>query len=124
MMKSTKGRRVCFQGKLSPVDHELAWQAGAVIGALVAAGKLDLAHMATAVRTAEDPEGEPAGPGEDPELITGGGALDLVVACLKQLEEEQGSAAMAAAWQATGMDILSFVPSVPPRPSPPRLLVQ
>ncbi|KAK9839712.1 hypothetical protein WJX81_007820 [Elliptochloris bilobata] len=85
--------------------------AGAVIGALVAAGKLDLARMAAAVRAAEDPDGEPAGSGEDAELIASGGALDVVAACLKQLEAEMGAAAMAAAWQATGVDVLSFAPS-------------
>ena len=83
-----------------------------MIGALVTAGKLDLGRMAAAVRAAEDPDGEPAGPGEDSELIAGGYALDVVTACLKQLETEKGSAAMAAAWQATGADILSFASSV------------
>ena len=92
-----------------------AWQAGAVIGALVAAGKLDLGRMAAAVRAAEDPDGEPAGPGEDTELIGGGFALDVVAACLKQLEAEKGSGAMAAGWQTTGADILSFAPSVRPQ---------
>lgn len=78
----------------------------------MAAGKLDLGRMAAAVRAAEDPDGEPAGPGEDTELIGGGFALDVVAACLKQLEAEKGCGAMAVAWQATGADILSFAPSV------------
>ena len=96
-------------------------QAGAVIGALVAAGLLDLARMAAAVRSAEDPDGEPAGPDDEPELIASGGALDVVAACLKQLEAEKGSAGMAAAWQATGVDILSFAPSVRPQTETNRL---
>jgi len=86
---------------------------GAVIGALVAAERLDLARMAAAVAKAEDPD-DAAPPGEETELVSGGGALDVVAACLRQLEAEKGGPAMAAAWQATGLDILSFAPSVRP----------
>jgi len=65
------------------------------------------------VAKAEDPD-DAAPPGEETELVSGGGALDVVAACLRQLEAEKGGSAMAAAWQATRLDILSFAPSVRP----------
>lgn len=83
-----------------------------MIGALAAAGRADLGRLGAAVLAAQDPEGEAAEPGEDVELVVGGGAADVVSAALQQLQAEQGAPAMAAAWAATGLDILAFLPSV------------
>ncbi|KAK9834304.1 hypothetical protein WJX81_005155 [Elliptochloris bilobata] len=85
--------------------------AGAAMGALVAAGRMDLARVCAAVLAAVGPEEEPAAPGEDSELIASGAALEIVGACLRRVTAERGDAAAAAAWRATGLNVLSFAPT-------------
>ena len=83
------------------------------MGALVAAGRLDLNKVGEMVLAARDPgEEEPAAPGEETELIDSGVGLAVLAACLRQVAAEGGEAAMAAAWRATGHRVALFVPEV------------
>ena len=83
------------------------------MGALVAAGRLDLIKVCDMILAARDPdEEEPTAPGEDYEIIGSGDGLAVLAACLRQLAAEGGEAAMAAAWRATGHRVACLVPEV------------
>lgn len=83
------------------------------MGALVAAGRLDLTEVCEMVLAARGPdEEEPAAPGDETEMIDSGLGLAVLAACLRQLAAHGGEAAMAAAWRATGHRVARFVPEV------------
>ena len=89
------------------------WQIGTAMGALVAAGRLELSAMCAAVLVARGPEEEePAAPGGDSELIELGHGLAVLGACLQRLAAMAGEAAKTAAWRASGCRIARFVPAV------------
>ena len=53
------------------------------------------------------------------ELVSSGAALSVAAAALRQLVADEGAERAAQLWQATGLDLLSFMPSVMPPPQPP-----
>ena len=83
------------------------------MGALLAAGRLDLTKVGDMILAARDPDEEAlAAPGGDSEIIGSGIGLAVLAACMRQLAAEVGEAAMAAAWRAAGHRVARFVPEV------------
>ena len=82
-------------------------QVGDVLGALVGVGVLPLKEVATATLEAAVEE-----EGEDGQLVDGGSAWKLIGAVLQALAERTSQEEMAHQWQATGLELSAFFPSV------------
>ncbi|KAI3424276.1 hypothetical protein D9Q98_009630 [Chlorella vulgaris] len=84
-------------------------QIGSVLGALVAAGGLDLKSVAEHIRTADATPDE-LEEGEDTMLVGGGGAIKTLGSLWQKLVERKGEEAAKEAWQATGEQLKAFMP--------------
>lgn len=86
-------------------------QVGALMGALVAAGVLELKPMLQHILTAAPAD---AAPEEPPAVVDSGDALKVLGALLNQITAKKGEAASLSAWESTSLTLEAFLPEVPP----------
>lgn len=80
---------------------------GALMGALVAAGVLELKPMLQHILTAAPAD---AAPEEPPAVVDSGDALKVLGALLNQITAKKGEAASLSAWESTSLTLEAFLP--------------